>query len=136
MKLTRNLYIYIVLITFASIVFIYTLVNDIGIKQISDNPPTYETSTPFIYGLFCVLSTVILYKTDNARNSRLNLGFTYHLIGSAVVLLLIILPAIFSDAFRGPETFILPAVIAVVLLAHWISTRKDLKGIESKKAFK
>ena len=134
MKLTNNLKIYIVLNVLSTLAFAYCLANDIGIKH--TEPNTFETSLPFIYALFWLVSTLVLLKLDKPRNSRLNLGLQYHVAATVITAVALIVSAILFEEFRNLANLLPAPALAVSLFIHWFFTRKDPKGIEAKKVFK
>ncbi|HMS25744.1 MAG TPA: hypothetical protein PKB15_08700 [Acidimicrobiia bacterium] len=136
MRLTRNLSIFVVLNTISTIVFIVTLATGIGVKKISDDPATFETSTPFLYALFWLLSFLLLLRFDNVRHSRRNLGLQYHLAMTLILLAGLIFGAFASEVFRSPSAFYPIFALFASLLVHWFFTRNNLQGIEAKKVFR
>jgi|GEM_PF-1931636 len=142
MKLTQNLKIYIILNLVTTTLFYWlTVFNDVGVERTknADGTETISTSMPLLWLLIFFVSFLLLYKTDNIRGTRSNLGFAYHVAATVIVLLPVIAMLIlwpFTSYGFDPFLLLPIAALSVSLLIHWFFTRKDPKGIEGKKVFK
>ncbi len=141
MKLTRNLKVYTAFIILVSTIFYVMTMLDVGTNttENSDGTTTITSSIPLYWFATVFIAFLLFYFTDKKRDSRSNLGLAYHIVTTAVVLLPLAIFSIYSIISKGMlDYFVLVPMGALIisLLIHWIATRRDLKGFESKKVFK
>jgi len=137
MKPTRNLVIFSILNLCTTILFVTFLDKGILIAEAEDAPNTYVTVLPLLYAMTWFISGLVLGKTDNGRKRRYNLGLAYHLASIIVTMLGILFAAVVFARFREWQFIVFsPIVMGISLVAHWLGTRDETKGIEKEKAFK
>ena len=143
MKLTRNLKIFILLnLVTSALLYWLSVENDIGVKTTnnSDGTVTISSWMPLLWMLIALISFFVLYKSDNQRSTRSNLGFSYHVAITGVVLLAYALGHIaflsLGDGSASIYDLIPVGALSFILGIHCFFARKTLKGHEPKKVFK
>lgn len=77
MKLTRNLWIYIIINLLSTIGFITLLKNGVLTTGVSENTASYVSWLPLVYAGVWFFSGLILGYFDKPRKTRYNIDFMY-----------------------------------------------------------
>jgi predicted Na+-dependent transporter len=132
-KFTRNLKIYIVLLTAYSLVFFYLLHTFINNEQWTN---ILIIAVTFFLGIG--VTTFLLERLESKRNVRLDLDFTYHLMSYVVINIIgfgwYILFRL-SDLLH-PMNAIGLGGWTLGLLIHYFSSRRSIKGMSKEEVFK
>ena len=83
---------------------------------------------------FC--TGLLLGMKDDSRHTRGNLGLMYHVVSTVIVAIASIWGSAFLSHLEWTDTALVLAIMGASLLIHWLATRKSLKGIDKKEAFR
>lgn len=134
MKLTRNLWIYIILNFVSTIIFLTLLKNYVIITDGSDSTGNIVSWLPVAYFFMWFFSGLILGYLDKPRKTRHDIDFMY----SLMTLIILTIGAIyFALIFKELRSWwYILAFAWLVQLVWWLLVRKRIKGISKKDAFK
>jgi hypothetical protein len=137
MKTTKYLIAFTALNTLSTVAFFVCIDKGIGITKVTNEPNTYVTSLPFIYGLIWFISSGVFGKLDSVRKTRMNLGLAYHMASNIAMAIGMVFAVITLKELRTWQFIVFPTLaMGVSYLVHWFFVRKTVKGIEIEKAFK
>jgi hypothetical protein len=131
--ITKNLWLFILITTIASLIFFYFLYNAIDAEHYN------------LIFIYCPVFSIVLFfsgfllgKNDSLRKTRNDLGFSYHLANYIIVN---IINAIWVFGRYGTNRQQVIMVVSqiliwgIFLLAHYYFSRKSLKGYPKKSIF-
>ena len=131
--LTNNLKYFCILTLVFSIVFFYLLYTALLAESYS-NIWIYAT----LYGVALFTSGFTLGYNDSVRNSRLDLGFQYHLV-TFIIVNLVAIVSLFIAMGINNETLIngtLHIIFwALGLLVHYYYSSRSIKGMDKEELF-
>ena len=134
MKLTRNLWIYVILNSLSTIIFLTFLHNGVLITKESDDPATYVSWLPTLYAVIWFISGLILGYLDKPRKTRHDIDFMYSLMTLIILTFGAVYYMLLFKELRS--WWYILAFAWLVQLIYWYFVKKRIKGISKKDAFK